>query len=72
VDQLGGALADDVRAEQAARFDREEQLQEAGIDAHDMAARGLAKTRHADLIGRAALAHLFLGDWPTVEISGTE
>jgi hypothetical protein len=59
VDELGGAFADDMGAEQSAALEREDKLQEAGVDAHDMAARGLAETRDADLIGDACGPHLF-------------
>ena len=38
MDELGGAFADDMSAEQAARLDRKQELQEARVDAHDVTA----------------------------------
>ena len=53
MDQLGRAFADNVHAEQAARLQREDHFHEAGIEPHDVAARGFAETRDAGFVGNA-------------------
>ena len=59
--QLGSALADDVYPEQFLGFDREQHFQHALAQAHDLPARGFAKTRDADLVGDMALVAFLLG-----------
>src|SRR5665811_1294064 len=53
MDQLGRALADDMRAKQPAGLEREDQFQESRIHAHDVAARGFAKPGDAAFIRNA-------------------
>ncbi len=56
VEQLGSALADDVHAQNFARFAVEDQLQPAGGVAADLAARGFAIVGDAHFVG-----HVFVG-----------
>ena len=61
MDELGRALTDDLHPEHPAGFQREEHFQHAMFEPHDMAARGFAEARDADLIGDATLLHFFFG-----------
>ena len=61
MDQLAGAVADDMHAEQLAGLAVENQLQQASHVADDLAAGDLLIVGLADLIGDADLGQLLLG-----------
>ena len=61
VQQLAGALADDVHAQQFARLAMENQLEPAGGIAANLAARGLSIVGQAHFVRRVLLGQLFFG-----------
>ena len=61
VDQLGGALADDVHAEHLAGVAMEDELEAAGGVAANLAAGDLAVVGHADFVGHVFVGQLLLG-----------
>src|SRR6185312_8749993 len=61
VQQLAGALADDVHAEQRVRLAMEDELEAAGGVAADLPARDLAVVGYADFVRHIFLGELFFG-----------
>src|ERR1035438_3056922 len=61
VQQLAGALADDVYAQQFPRFSMEDQLEPASGIAANLAARGLAIIGQAHFVRRVFFGQLFFG-----------
>src|SRR5579883_1370456 len=61
VQQLGGALADDVDAQHLLRFAMEDDLQASGGVAADLAAGDLSIKSHADLVRNVFVGKLLLG-----------
>src|SRR6266540_898674 len=59
VNQLAGALADDMNTQERARFGVKDQFQQAGAVAHDLAAGDLAILRLAYLVCNALLGQFF-------------
>src|SRR5262249_7000479 len=60
VHELGGALSDDVHAQERSRFHVEENLEPSRGVPDDLATCDLAVVRHADLVGDTGVGQLLL------------
>ena len=61
VHEFAGPFADDVDAQDLARFAVEDELEAAGGVGADLAARGFAIESHADFVGDIFVGELFFG-----------